>query len=291
MGTYNYPPSAELLIRDLIKRVAKLEIAAQTRVALNTIISGGVTIDGGDIDVLAGMVKVGTPGGAGVVLAFNGPSGYIYFPGVVAGVADDANIQLNNLGSGSAQRSFLTISSAIDNTQLDYIAANWFASSADGTGLPQIAEAYVDSSSTPHFFRTLDYTGCATTGPTTAVHPGTGTSRANPGVAETWQAPTLASTWSAPAGITCQYRKEADGTVLMSGQAVTTNTALASGAVVTTLAAGYLPTQAWYGSAALVGSTGFVQVKVATTGAVSLIFSSTLNAPTVSFDQVRFSTI
>lgn len=291
MGKTNLPPTMDQYVRQILKRLSKLESAAQTRLPMNVITSGGLTVDGGDINVLAGMVKVGTPGGAGVVLAFNGPSGYLYWPGVVANVSNDANALLNNLGSGTGQRSFLTFSSAQDATQLDYVALNLFASSQDGTGIAQVAEAYVDASGAAHALRTLDYSGCATTGPSTAVQPGTGTGRTNVAVPETWHTVPLASTWSTPASITCQYRKQSDGTVMLAGQAKTTNTALASGATVATLPAGYLPLQPWFGSAALVGSTGFVQVEVAVTGAVTLIFSGTLTAPTVSLDGVRFSTI
>jgi hypothetical protein len=293
VGKQNYPPVADQFVRDILKRLKALETAAQTRVALDTITSGGLTVDGGNISVLAGMVSVGTPGNGGVVLAFNGPNGYLYFPGIVPNVQGDANLELNFLGSGEAERSFLTISSAMDATQLDYIAANWYASSQDGTGYPQIGEAYVDSSGTPHFMRTLDYTGCATTGPSTAVEPGTGTSRGNPAVPETWHSLTadLDATWSAPAGITTQIRKQSDGTVMLAGQVVTTNTALASGAAIATLPAGYEPLQAWYGTGALVGSTGVVQLEVAATGIVTAIFSGTLNKPTISLDQIRFSTI
>lgn len=290
MARTNYPPQADELMRQILARLAALEAAAQTRIPLNVITSGGLTIDGGDIDVLYGSIVIGVAGGSQIVISLTGGTPLTYYPTGRAAILNSSAMQTIIQGSGSAQYEQLQILAAEDNTQLDGIGSGWTSSSPDGTQAPQVIDFYHDPAGNYHFFRVMDYRGNTTTGQTTAVQPGTGTSRANVAVAETWHTTSLAATWSVPSGA-CEYRMQTDGTVMMAGQIKTTNTALASGAQVATLPAGYLPLQPWYGSAALVGSTGFVQVEVATSGAVTLIFSGTLNAPTISLDGIRFSTI
>lgn len=292
MPAANFPPSAELLIRQILSRLSALESAAQTRPALNTIGSGGVTINGGNLQVLNGSIIVGVSGQPQIFISLLGGTPLTYYPTGRSGILNSSASQTIIQGAGTAQYEQYQILGAEDSTQLDIVGTGWSSSSDDGTALAQLIDFYKDPSNGYHFYRTVDYTGSNSVGSTTAVQPGTGTNRATPAVAETWHsaATLLNATWSVPTGA-LQYRKQADGTVLLSGQAKTTNAALASGAAVFTLPAGYLPTQAWYGSGALVGSTGFVQVEVTAAGVVTLIFSGTLNAPTISFDQVRFSTI
>jgi hypothetical protein len=274
----------------LLERMVK-QLTAARRLQNTTLSAGGLIVAGGDIDVQAGSVNVGNAG-PGVSLGFNGASGFISFPGIIAGVELDANIALNVLNPGMPNgRSFLTFSSAIDSTQMDYIALNLFASSADGTGIPQVALAYVDNTGTPWFLLTLDYTGCDIVGTATAVHPGSGGSRSSPAVAETWQPVTFDSTWSAAAASTCAYRLMPDGTVLLKGWVKTTNTALASGASPCTLPAPYWPLQTHAQPVSLESSTTTLQAQISTAGVLTLVFSGTLNAPTLSLDGVRFPVI
>lgn len=190
-------------------------------------------------------LKVGRAGGAGAVLGYSGTTGLLYFPGVVTNILNDANAQLNNQGVGNAAQSFLTISSATDNLQLDRVASNWYSSSHDGTLRTQIAEAYVDSAGNPHFYKTLDYTGQALTAKITGITPGTGTSGANPATAETWHpaASLLSASWTT-SGVTnpLRYQLQADGTVRLDGEILTTGAGpWPANATILTLPVGYRP--------------------------------------------------
>jgi hypothetical protein len=164
-------------------------------------------------------LKVGMAGQAGVVLGYTGTTGLLYFPGVVANVSGDANLQLNHQGAGNAAQSFLTASSATDNVQLDRVALNLFASSHDGTAKAQIAEAYVDSLGAAHFYRHLSYSGCVIdAGSITAVDPTTGTAPGTPAVAESWHALAYSNAWTNFAGHQAgRYRKTATGRCELDG--------------------------------------------------------------------------
>lgn len=107
---------------------------------------------------------------------------------------------------------------------------------------------------------------------------------------EAWHSGTslLAATWSATTAF--NYRKMPDGTVMLQGQVVTTNTALASGATVLTLPVNYRPLQQVIVWTTQQGATP-VSLTIATTGVVQAHFSGTLNVPNFSLDMVRFPVI
>jgi hypothetical protein len=185
--------------------------------------------------------RVGEVGQAAIVLGFAGTAGVIFFPGVVANVLGDANIGLNHQGAGNAAQSFLTISSATDNLQLDRVASNWFESSHDGTARSQISEAYIDPGGSAHFYRHLSYAGCVIdAGSITAVDPTTGTSSAAPAAAETWHAVAFANLWANFAGHQAvRYRKSPENRVWLDGDAAPGT--WINGTIVFTLPVGYRP--------------------------------------------------
>lgn len=230
-------------------------------------------------------INIGGAGNPGVSAGFTGSNGFLYFPGVVPNVHLDANLEINHLGSGTAEQSFLTLSSAQDATQMDYVALNMVASSADGTGLPKITEAYVDSSSVIHGMRAMGIAGIADIGTITATEPGTGTSRANVAAAETWHSVSSFGTgFGNQGGIypPVRYRKlpiGPNGSVELDGSVVTT-AATAAGAQVFALPTGYVPSfqhqvvtvtnfsgAAGANATVTVTQTGAVQAAAATSGA------------------------
>jgi hypothetical protein len=186
-------------------------------------------------------LKLGESGSAGVVVGLTGTTGLLYFPGVVANVSGDANLQLNHQGAGNAAQSFLTISSATDNTQLDRVALNLFASSHDGTAKAQISEAYVDSTGGAHFYRHLSYSGCVIdAGSITAVDPTTGTAPGTPAVAETWHALAYSNAWANFAGHQAgRYRKTGTGRCELDGD-IAPGT-FVNGTTITSVPAAYAP--------------------------------------------------
>lgn len=169
---------------------------------------GSWTVDAGIDPYLnsypAGLEIGSLLGSAGVVIAVgpDGKTGFIYFPGIVANVLNDAHIQLNQQGLAPGQFSFLTIASAEDATQQDIIAANLAASSQDGTQLPTLTIAYQQPPPGNLVFNMLSASlaGCSITGAVTAVRPGTGTARATPALPETWHAAALTADFTTNAG-------------------------------------------------------------------------------------------
>lgn len=187
--------------------------------------------------------KVGVSGSAGVVIqpGSDGRTGIIFFPGIVPNVSNDAHLQLNQQGVGTAQHSFLTIASAVDTTQNDAVFINWHASPRDGTTFAKLTFAYQDPASVVHDYAVMDLSGLAVTGSITAVQPGTGTSRVNVAAAETWHAVAYANGWADFAGHQAvRYRKSPENRVWLDGDAAPGT--WANGTVIFTLPVGYRPT-------------------------------------------------
>lgn len=175
-------------------------------------------------------LSVGLHGNPGVRVAFDGSTGLIYLPSIVANISLDAKVQANHQGSGGSAVAFLTMGSAIDATQNDGAYVNLFASSADGTQNAHATLSYQDPTSAVHSYVQVSALGALFTGLATGLHPAGGTpySRSNPAVAETWQNPVFGAGWTTgthAGGVrSLHYRLDADGYGLIIGTFHSNNT-------------------------------------------------------------------
>lgn len=165
-------------------------------------------------------LSVGLAGSPGVRVGFNGSTGLIFLPSIVANISLDAKLQANHQGSGGSAVAFLTLGSAIDATQNDGAFVNLFSSSADGTQGAHATLSYQDPTSAVHSYVQASATGGLFTGLATGLHPGT-YSRSSPAVAETWQNPVFGSGWTTgtkAGGVrSLHYRLDVDGYGLLVG--------------------------------------------------------------------------
>lgn len=133
--------------------------------------------------------------------------------------------------------------------------------------------------------------GIAAVGIVYAGLPGTGTGTVKL-AAEVWHTTPLSATWSQLAATPCSYRLMPDGTVLLKGTIQTSNTALATNAViVNALPTGYRPLATSWHPVTMGGPlTG--QISISTAGVITLFFTGgPLNQPTVVLDNIRFPVI
>jgi hypothetical protein len=243
-------------------------------------------------------VKVGVQGSAGAVLSTgaDGLTGIEYFPGIVANILNDAKIQLNVVGAGTGQHSFLTIASAEDATQQDIFAMNVSASSADGTNNAQITLNYQGSDSVVHRYLLASLAGVAIlAGSVTAVDPSTGTSRANPAAAETWHTATVTNAnWTASgAAQPLRYRREGigAGTVRLSGELLTTGVGpWVANSTLVSLGSNYAPTVGtpFVTRSDIAVAAGQATVNVLSTGSVQNGQAFTAAGQRLFFDGVTF---
>lgn len=236
-------------------------------------------------NVYAQGLTIGAAGGSQVVIGLTGGSPLIYFPTGRTAITNSSALQTITLGSGTAAYDQLQILGAQDSTQLDAIDSAWASSSPDGTQPAQILDFYHDPSGGYHFYRTCSFAGNASTGPTTAVQPGTGTSRANPAVAETWHTAGLGTGWGNNGTLrVLQYRMTPDGDVEVCGCVVTTSATPT--AAIATLPVGYRPTNDTRILAAVQRGTPDVAISadIGTSGVITL-----LNTPTASSVGLYFS--
>jgi hypothetical protein len=230
-----------------------------------------------------------------VVVGISGGAPLIYFLSAIGTALNNAALMLNISGAGTAAHDDLVIKSSQDNAHQSYVAINLNGNSNDGvTQLSSLAEAYVDAGGTPHFYRTMDFSGSDNTGFLVGVQPGTGTSDANVAVAETWHLAALGAGFTTGgADQAPRYRLEGiGGGVVRIDGTVYTSAAVLSGATMFTLPAGYRPTIrrrfAGVSNASgitLDGST----VVVATTGIVSIGVAANAAAQQICLDGMTFS--
>lgn len=238
----------------------------------------------------AGM-RVGAPNNPGIVAGYSGSTGLIYFPGTVPNVALDAKLQLNIGGAGMAQRSFLTMGSAVDTTQNDSVALNAFASSQDGTQTAHITLTYTDPLGVNHSYVVVDPAGGATlVGTITGLHPGT-YSRSSPAVAETWQNPAFGSNWTTgtfAGGVrSLHYRLDSEGRLFIVGTFHSTSNAPA--ATIFTLPSGYFDATDTQAIPVLVNNAGAMSINgllISSTGAASLVTNLTTTNTDVWVDAI-----
>lgn len=202
-------------------------------------------------NVYAQGLTIGAAGGSQLVLGLTGGSPLLYFPTGRTAITNSSAFQTITLGTGTGAYDQLQILGAQDNTQLDAIDSGWTSSSPDGTQPAQILDFYHDPSGGYHFYRVCSFAGNASTGPVTAVQPGTGTSRAVPAVAETWHAGAslLTALWTTTgASNPLRYRLEPQGSgggcVRLDGEILTTGAGpWPANATMFSLPAGYHPAQ------------------------------------------------
>ena len=234
--------------------------------------SGGT--DSGNTAYPTGL-KVGKSGNPGVVVGYNGNTGLIYFPSTVANLALSAKLQDNQQGNGGGQVDFLTVGSAVDQTQNDGAYMNLFASSADGTQTAHATLSYQDPTGGVHSYVQSTAAGGLFTGVATGLHPGT-YNRGNPAVAETWQNPSFGSGWATgtvAGGVrSLHYRLDADGYGFIVG-AFHSFTATPA-ATIFTLPSGYFDPTDSQPIPVLVNNAGTMSINgllISSAGAVSLV--------------------
>lgn len=243
----------------------------------------------------AGM-KVGGIGQPGVVAGYSGTTGLIFFPNIVPNVVNDAKIQMNSLGVGTAMRGFLTIGSPEDATQLDGAFVNLFASSQDGTQTAHLALSYQDPGGGVHSYVLLDPTGAACVGSLTAVDPTTGSGRANPAAAETWHTPAVNALFTTVGTtVPLRYRKEGlgpNGVVRLDGEVITTGAGpWPAGTVIATMGnAGYHPASIhrFITPSGVLAGAGSSTVQINGAGQIITGVTYTAAAQVLYFDGVTF---
>lgn len=223
-------------------------------------------------------ISFGYSGDSQVVIGTTGGSPLIYFPTGNTHIANSSGLQtVTQGGTGNGQYDQFQILGAQNNVQLDSVISTWVSSSTDGTIQAHHADIYGDPSLIGHTYYTVSYDGAnILAGSVTAVEPGTGTSRANPAVAETWHTATLDTGFTTSASDQApRYRLEgtSGGVVRLDGT-VYTSGAVAAGATMFTLPAGYRPAadrRRFVGVTSASGYTlGATLVNVATTGLVTI---------------------
>lgn len=244
-------------------------------------------------------LTVGAPGtNKQVVLGINGGSPLIYFLSGIATAFNNAAFMVNVSGSGVTASDVLVLKSSQDNAFKDYVAINLEGNSNDGTTQQAtLAEAYVDTAGTAHFYRLMTWAGNTIVGAVFATQPGTGTGRGNVAVQETWHAMSLTSSFTTNAGDQApRYRLEGvgGGVCRLDGVPYTVNASTPSGTVIATLPVGYRPTQRKrYGavtnySGYTGGSPGGTLFIVNTNGTITTSAASTAAANQLVFDGVTF---
>ena len=223
-------------------------------------------------------LSVGLAGNPGVRVGFDGSTGLIYLPSIVANISLDAKLQANHIGAGSSEQAFLTLGAAIDATQNDGVYVNLFSSSADGTGVAHATLSYQDPTSAIHSYVQVAATGGLFTGLATGLHPAGGTpySRSNPAVAETWQNPSFNAGWTTgthAGGVrSLHYRLDADGYGFIVGTFHSNNAT--PSAIVCTLPTGYFDPTDQQPIPVLVNNAGTISINgllIDSSGNVSLV--------------------
>jgi hypothetical protein len=204
------------------------------------VLAAGTTVIGGAS--YAEGLTIGEAGFGQVVVTTDptGQTGLIYFPPPVPNTLNAPSIKVNTQGAGTAEYSFLTVASAEDATQKDYIALNYDASNQSGVHVPTVSCVYADPFGG---FETLWFTnlsGMFASGAFSAVQPNTGGARNNVAVAETWHTAVLGTGWGNISGLLpLQYRKTNDGMLEVVG--CVQSTSATPSAVITTFPAGWQP--------------------------------------------------
>lgn len=214
-------------------------------------------------------LTIGSAGGFEIVLGLTGGSPLMFFPTGNVGITNSSALQAITQGTGNAEYDQLQILGAQNTTQKDAVDSAWASSSTDGTQPAQILDFYHDPSGGFHFYRTLGFAGNSSIGPSTAVNPTTGLSRANPAVAETWHSVTPATGWTITGlspGLSCRLLP--DGNTQLEGSIKFSSGTPTSGALMCTLPAAYRPpTGKFYLTPT---ASGVFLITIATTGNVTI---------------------
>lgn len=205
-----------------------------------------------------------------------GGSPLMFFLSAIGTALNNAALMLNISGIGSATYDTLVVKSSQDNTFNDYVAINLNGSSHDGTSqISSLADAYVDTSGTPHFYRSMSFNGNSITGTLTAITPGTGISRSNVATPETWHLATLGTGFTTSGSDQApRYRAEgiAGGIARLDGTAAANATDV-SGSTIFVLPVGYRPTTFRRRFASITNAAGYAaggtSIMINTSGAVT----------------------